>query len=76
MQTLADIRMDILALVRPFTAKWHGESLSGAFEDPEKREEFRKELETLQKNLLNYNRMLAEIAGVEDLTDLESSGEK
>ena len=29
------------------------------------------ELEILQSELRNYNSMLAEIAGVEDLTDLE-----
>ena len=61
-------------VVRPFTAKWHGESLSGAFEDAGKREKFREELAALQEDLCNYNRLLAEIAGVEDLTDLESSG--
>lgn len=61
-------------VVRPFTAKWHGVSLSRAFKDAGKREEFRKELAALQKDLRNYNHMLAEIAGVEDLTDLESSG--
>ena len=58
-------------VVRPFTAKWHKESLSGAFNDAGKREEFRGELMALQDKLRNYNRMLAEIAGVEDLTDLE-----
>lgn len=58
-------------IVRPFTAKWHRESLAGAFDDDEKRTEFRKELADLQQELRNYNRMLAEIAGVEDLTDLE-----
>ena len=58
-------------VVRPFTAKWHRESLLGAFNDPGKREEFRKELEDLQRDLRNYNRLLAKIAGVEDLTDLE-----
>ena len=58
-------------VVRPFTAKWHKESLSDAFNDAEKRVKFRRELEALQKNLRNYNRMLAEIADVEDLTDLE-----
>ena len=61
-------------VVRPFTAKWHRESSSCAFEDTGKCEEFRKELATLQKKLRNYNRMLAEIARVEDLTDLESLG--
>ena len=58
-------------IVRPFTAKWHRESLEGAFENPVKRAEFREELTALQKDLRNYARLLAEIANVEDLTDLE-----
>ena len=58
-------------VVRPFTAKWHRESLAGAFQDTEKRKEFRAQLEHLQADLRKYNRMLAEIADVEDLTDLE-----
>lgn len=60
-------------IVRPFTAKWHKESLAGAFEQENKRKEFRRELEILQKDLRNYNSMLAEIAGVEDLTNLEKT---
>ena len=58
-------------VVRPFTAKWHKESPADAFREERKRKEFREELETLQEDLRNYNRMLAVIAGVEDLTDLE-----
>ena len=58
-------------VVRPFTAKWHRESLAGAFDDQDRCAEFRAELETLQEDLRNYNRLLADIAGVEDLTDLE-----
>lgn len=58
-------------VVRPFTAKWHRESIAGAFQQARKQEEFRRDLECLREDLLNYNRMLAEIAGVEDLTDLE-----
>ena len=58
-------------VVRPFTAKWHKESLASAFSHESKRKEFREELEALQEELRNYNRVLAEIAGVEDLTDLE-----
>ena len=58
-------------IVRPFTAKWHRESLAGAFIDDEKCRDFREELAALQEELRNYNRMLADIAGVEDLTDLE-----
>lgn len=58
-------------VVRPFTVKWHKESLTGAFSDESKRKEFREELENLQRELRNYNSMLAEIASVEDLTTLE-----
>lgn len=58
-------------IVRPFTAKWHKESLAGAFADPAKRQEFRADLAVLQVDLRNYNRLLADIAGVEDLTDFE-----
>jgi hypothetical protein len=57
-------------IVRPFTAKWHGLSLAGAFDNAEKQAEFRKDLSALQKDLRNYSRLLAEIAQVEDLTDI------
>ena len=59
--------------VRPFTAKWHRLSLQDAFNDDARRKEFRGELRELQTQLCNYNRMLAAIAGVEDLTDLENT---
>lgn len=58
-------------IVRPFTAKWHRLSLSGAFENPKQCEEFRKELSALQQNLRKYSKMLSDMAGVEDLTELE-----
>ena len=58
-------------VVRPFTAKWHSKRLAGDLADEDIRNEFRHELATLQDDLRNYNRMLAGIAGVEDLTDLE-----
>ena len=58
-------------VVRPFTAKWHRLSLAGEFNSEEGRRQFRIELEALQADLRNYNRLLADIAGVEDLTDLE-----
>lgn len=57
--------------IRPFTAKWHKESIAGAFEDAEKRNQFRAELEELQILLRTYTKMLADMAGVEDLTELE-----
>lgn len=58
-------------VIRPFTAKWHKLSLAGAFEQKEKREEFRKELADLQAVLRRYTKALADIAEVEDLTELE-----
>ena len=58
-------------IVRPFTAKWHKQSLAGAFDDADKCKEFRMDLMSLQEDLRNYNHLLAETAGVEDLTDLE-----
>jgi len=60
-------------VVRPFTAKWHRESLSGAFKNKQKCAEFRRELEGLQARLRQYSKMLADMAGVEDLTQLERS---
>ncbi len=57
-------------IVRPFTAKWHRLSLGGAFNDPRMRKESRKDLAKLQEELRKYTRALADIAQVEDLTDL------
>ena len=59
-------------VVRPFTAKWHRLSLSGAFEDESMRSEFRGDLRGLLADMRNYIGMLAEIAKVEDLADLET----
>ncbi|SGZ04014.1 hypothetical protein [Moritella viscosa] len=59
-------------VVRPFTAKWHGLSVKGAFDSPEKCSEFRTELEQLQVMLRIYTQMLAEMADVEDLTEFEN----
>lgn len=58
-------------IIRPFTAKWHKESKAGAFDVPGKCHEFREELKGLQKNLRIYTKMLADMASVEDLTDIE-----
>lgn len=59
-------------IIRPFTAKWHRLSLQNAFNDANQCKEFRKELAVLQEKLHIYTRMLADMAGVEDLTKLES----
>ncbi len=58
-------------VVRPFTAKWYRLSLEEAFEESDLRLEFRQELSELQQVLRTYTKMLADIADVEDLTELE-----
>ena len=57
--------------IRPFTAKWHNLSLAGAFRDEGQCQKFRDELRVLQAELRVYTKMLADMAGVEDLTELE-----
>jgi hypothetical protein len=44
--------------------------LDGALDHAEQRQAFRKELEALQFDLRNYAKALADIAQVEDLTEL------
>ena len=58
-------------VIRPFTAKWHRDSLAGAFNDASQCQAFRSELGMLQIDLGNYTRALAAMAEVEDLTALE-----
>ena len=58
-------------IVRPFTAKWHKKMLAGDFEKKSERDVFREELKVLQMKLRKYSRALADLAKVEDLTDLE-----
>ncbi|MBI3423588.1 MAG: hypothetical protein HY011_11675 [Acidobacteria bacterium] len=60
-------------VIRPFTAKWHKRSLAGAFDNPADCQTFRAELTALQAELRKYTRMLADMAGVEDLTTLEQA---
>ncbi len=60
-------------IVRPFTAKWHRLSLKGEFKNAEQCAAFRQELEGFQGKLREYTRMLANLAGVEDLTSLEEA---
>lgn len=58
-------------VIRPFTAKWHGVAVSGGFENDDNCSNFRQELNELQIQLHIYTQMLAQMAGVEDLTGLE-----
>lgn len=73
-QEFAKIAIVVLnQIVRPFTARWHKLSQLGAFEDPEQCIIFRSELDAIQAKLKAYARMLADMAGVEDLTELEAA---
>lgn len=58
-------------IVRPFTSKWHRLNLQGSLKNDAKCTEFRNELKQLQDRLIIYTGMLADMAGVEDLTQLE-----
>lgn len=60
-------------IVRPFTTEWHRAALKGAFDDPEKCKRFRHELSAKQQQLRQYASMLAAMAGVEDLTEIEKT---
>jgi hypothetical protein len=59
--------------IRPFTAKWHRLSIENGFADAGIRRQFREELRQLQGVLKTYAAMLADMAGVEDLTTLEGA---
>ena len=59
-------------VIRPFTDKWHPLFAAGPL-IAEQRTAFRSELSLLQPKLLAYAHILAEIADVEDITDLEST---
>lgn len=60
-------------IVRPFTAKWHRLVLSGALESEGTRNQFRGDLASIQTMLRKYTRALADIAEVEDLSQLAIS---
>lgn len=55
-------------IIRPFTAKWHKISIDGFNE--ENSIEFRRELKELQVKLLNYTKLLGDLAGIEPCDDL------
>ncbi|HEY4744401.1 MAG TPA: hypothetical protein VIH45_07055 [Desulfuromonadaceae bacterium] len=59
-------------LIRPFTAKWHKAKIYGdLLLEHEACMDFRAELVELQDKLRRYTKMLADMAGVEDLTEME-----
>lgn len=60
-------------IIRPFTVKWHRLSMASAFKEDASCKQFRNDLAALQKHLRAYTRALADMANVEDLTELEPS---
>jgi hypothetical protein len=60
-------------VIRPFTAKWHRIAIQGGFENEAVCLEFREELAILQSFIQAYTQALADMAGVEDLTQLEEN---
>lgn len=62
--------------LRPFTSRWHRRAeVEKAFDDGDKREEFRRELKELQEILRRYTRAVGFMAGLseEDLEELEQT---
>lgn len=57
--------------VRPFTTKWHSRIENGPL-SVEQLQEFRSDLLALQNDLRRYTHLLADMADVEDITDLEA----
>lgn len=71
-QKFARVAIIILnQVIRPFTAKWHKLSEDGSLNSPDQCALFRSELKELQLKLINYSKLLAQISGVEDLTQME-----
>jgi hypothetical protein len=54
--------------VRPFTTRWHKTAEATGFTSPDVCRAFRQELALLQITLVSYTQLLAELAGVEDLS--------
>jgi hypothetical protein len=57
-------------VIRPFTAKWHTLGEERAFESLDKCQEFRTDLSSLQYKIRKYTNLLADLANVEDLTEI------
>lgn len=60
-------------IMRFFTARWHRLALAGALQDKQQCQQFRNDLAILQEQLRKYTGMLASMAGVEDLSELEKT---
>lgn len=59
-------------IMRPLKARWHKLALEGGLQDVQQCQQFCNDLSALQTQLKKYTGMLADMAGVEDLSELES----
>ncbi len=70
-QTFSKLAVVILnQIVRPFTTKWHDMLING-FLNQDQKIQFRGELEVLQNELRKYAKALAEVASVEDISEID-----
>lgn len=70
-QTFSKLAIVILnQIIRPFTAKWHNISIQG-FQNEGENIEFREDLKILQEELKKYMVALAELANVEDISEID-----
>ena len=54
--------------IRPFTARWHKESIANGLDTVAGKTAFRQELEALRTRMVAFTGLLSAIAGVEDIT--------
>lgn len=72
-QTFSKLAVVILnQIIRPFTTKWHNVSIQG-FQNEREKLEFREDLKILQEELKKYMVALAELANVEDISEIDSA---
>ena len=57
-------------LLRPFTSKWHRQSIQNGFNKDDAQKEFRNDLNKLRESLVSYIKLLAEMSGVSDFVDV------
>ncbi len=70
-QTFSKLAVVILnQIIRPFTAKWHNISIQG-FQNEAENMEFREDLKILQEEIKKYMVALAELANVEDISEID-----
>ncbi len=60
--------------IRPLTAKWHKKKIAGRLQNDDDRREFRQELQTVRVRLVEFCRLLANLAEADACLDLDACG--